>query len=109
MGKKSAINSLSKIIANVIIHKILLKYTNKPESVSHLYYEVIEYRNTAISRADEFNWNRLDKEKIKSNALKHFKRKIAKRYGDVKFPIKEAIRILNQTIKEVLGWGWKVN
>jgi len=102
MGKKSAINSLSKIIANVTMHKILLKYTNKPESVNHLYYEIIEYRDTAISRAEEFNWNSLDKEKIKSNALKHFKKKMTEKYKDVKFPMKQAIKLLNQTIEEVI-------
>lgn len=101
MGKKSTIDSLSKIIANVVVHKVLLEYTSKPESVNHLSYEIVEYRDTAISRADEFNWNRLDKEKIKSNALKHFERKMAKRYNDVKFPIKEAIKLLNQTMEEV--------
>jgi len=101
MGKKSAINGLSKIIANITIHKILLKYTNKPESINHLYYEVIEYRDTAISKAEEFNWSRLDKENIKAKALKNFKKKITRKYKDVKFPIKEAIRLLNQTIEEI--------
>ncbi len=101
MGKKSAINSLSKIIANVTVHKILVKYTNKPESTNHLDYEIVEYRDMAISKADEFNWNSSDKEKIKSDALKHLKRKMANKYSDVKFPVKEAIKLLNQTIEEV--------
>ena len=101
MGKKSTIDSLSKIMANVTIHKILLKCTNKPESVNHLGYEVIEYRNTAISIADEFNWNKSDKEKIRLGALKHFKRKMERKYGDIKFPMKEAIKLLNQTIGEL--------
>lgn len=101
MGKKSAIDSLSKIIANVVIHKILLKYTNKPESVNHLNYEVREYRDKAISRAEEFNWNELDKEEIKLNTLECFKRKMAGRYPDVEFPIEEAIRLLYQTMEEI--------
>jgi len=101
VGKKSAIDSLSKIIANVVVHKTLLKWTNKPESVNHLNYEVIEYRDTAMSRTDEFNWNKSDKEKIKLNAIKHFKKKMARKYKDVKFPMKEAIKFLNQTMEEI--------
>ena len=102
MGKKSAINSLSKIIANVVMHKILLKYTNKPESVNHLHYEIIEYRDTAISKADEFNWNRTDKQEIKLNALECFKRKMAVKYGDVRFPMKEAIKLLDEAVEEAV-------
>lgn len=101
MGKKSTISSLSKIISNVTMHKILLKYTNKPESASHLDYEVTEYRDTAISRADEFNWNISDKEKIRLDALKHLKKKMARKYEDVKFQMKDALKLLNQTMKEV--------
>ncbi len=104
MGKKSAISSLSKIIANITVHKILLKYTNKPESMSHLSYEVAEYRNTAISRAEEFNWNERDKEEIRAGALKHFKRKIVGRYKDVEFSMKDAIRLLDGVMGEV-GMG----
>ena len=102
MGKKSTINSLSKIIANVTIHKILLKYTNKPESISHLHYEVTEYRDTAISRAGEFNWNKTDISQIKSKAFQIMKRQIKKRYPDVKFPLIEAKRILLEIINEVI-------
>ena len=100
MGKKSSISSLSKIIANITVHKVLLKYTNKPDSINHLNYEVVEYRDTATSRAEEFNWNKADKEKIKLNALKHFKRKMAGKYKDVKFPMEDAKRLLDETIKE---------
>ncbi len=105
MGKKSAIDSLSKVIANVIVHKVLLRYTNKPESVSHLNYEVTEYRDTAISKAEKFNWNKSDKEEIKSNAWRYFKSKMNTRYRDVMFPMKEAVRFLNQTMEEI-GIGW---
>jgi len=103
MGKKSAVDSLSKILANLTMHKILLKYTNKPESANHLHHEVVEYRNTAILRAEEFNWNMSDKEKIKLNVLECFRRKMAEKYPDVKFPMKEAVKILNQTVEEVVG------
>ena len=101
MGKKSAINSLSKIIANVTMHKVLLEYTNKPESVNHLSYEIIEYRDTAVSKADEFNWNISDKEKIRLSAMKHLKKKMARKYEDVKFQMKDALKLLNQTMREV--------
>ena len=101
MGKKSAIESLSRIIANVVVHEILLKYTNKPESISHLDYEVNEYRDTAISRAEKFNWNESEKEDIMLKALDIFKKKMIKEYVDVKFPIKEAERFLNNVLTEV--------
>ena len=32
MGKNKLIKSLGKRIGNIVIHKILMKYTNKPES-----------------------------------------------------------------------------
>ena len=100
MGKNRYTKSIGNMIGNVVVHKILKKYTNKPESINHLNYEIVEYRNTAISMADEFNWNESDKEKIKSVALKHFRRKMARKDKDVKFPMKEAKKLLNQMMKE---------
>ena len=101
MGKKSAINSLSKIIANITLHKLLLKYTNKPESVNHLTYEVIEYRDTAISRADEFNWNQKNKDEIKRKAKDKIKN-LSKKYSDVTYTDEDVNRMLEETFNEVI-------
>jgi len=101
MGKKSAINSLSKIIASIIVHKILFKYTNKPESVNHLSSEVTEYRDTVISGVRRFNWNVSDKEQIKINTLKYFRQKMAGRYPDVKYPDNEVSVLIDETMGEV--------
>ena len=57
MGKNSALKTLGKIIGNVVLHKMLAFYTNRPESMSHLLNEEIEYRASAIKSAREFNWN----------------------------------------------------
>jgi len=43
MGKNSAIKSISKCIGNVVLHKLLVEHTNKPESKNHLENEIIEY------------------------------------------------------------------
>ena len=101
MGKNSSINSAGKVIGNVVVHKILEVYTNRPESVNHLGGEIIEYRNNAVQIANEFNWNASDKKRIKLEALKYFKLKMAKKYGDVKFPMGDAIKFLNQTMNEI--------
>ena len=102
MGKKSSIASLSRLIANIVIHKILVKHTNKPESISYLEHEIIEYRDVAITSAQEFNWNKEDLNKIESLSLKKFNKEMSKRYPDVKFPIKEAENIILETIDEII-------
>jgi len=101
MGKKSAIESLSRIVSNVVVHRILINYTNKPESINYLNNEAKEYRDAAISRTKKFNWNQSDKQEIKSNALEIFKNRMARTYGDVKFPISEAERFLDEVMKEI--------
>lgn len=61
MGKNRVIKILGGIIGGMVAHKILLKYTNKPESVNHLQSEVSNYRDNALDIANEFNWNEEDK------------------------------------------------
>ena len=104
MGKKSSIESLSKLIANVVIHKILVKHTNKPESINYLEHEIIEYRDVAITAAQEFNWNKEDLLIIKSSSLNKFKKEMIKRYPDVSYPLEEAEDIILETIKEVINF-----
>ncbi|MEK6854987.1 MAG: hypothetical protein AABX73_02080 [Nanoarchaeota archaeon] len=104
MGKKSSIESLTKLIVNVAIHKILVKHTNKPESIGYLEYEIIEYRDIAITKAQEFNWNQEDISKIKTLSLNKLKKEIFKRYPDVNFPIGEAEEIIAETIDDVIKY-----
>lgn len=99
MGKNRVIKILGNIIGNVVVHKILVKYTNKPESVHHLTEEIGTYRENAFEIAQEFNWNDRDKDKIKEEALNNFNNRI-KKYKDVNFPSSEVNELINETIEE---------
>jgi hypothetical protein len=101
MGKNRIIKILGNIISNVIVHKILIKYTNKPESVHYLAEEIGTYRDNALEMAQEFNWSKEDEDKIKQETLKNFKNRI-KKYKDVKFPISEVNKLIDETIKECI-------
>src|SRR3989344_2536952 len=103
MGKKSSIKSIVRIVANISIHKILIKYGNKPEPINHLTSEISTYRDTALLNAQEFNWNKEDKLEIEADSIKIFKKEISRRYPDVKFQMPDAERIIIQTIEEVIG------
>lgn len=102
MGKNRIIRILGNIIGNVAVHKILVRYTNKPESVHHLAEEIGTYRDNALEMAQEFNWGGSDKNEIRLEALKNFNKKI-KRYKDVKFPASEAGKLIEESLKECVG------
>ncbi len=101
MGKTRIIKILGNIMGNVVVHKILIKYTNKPESVHYLAEEIGTYRDNALEIAQEFNWSRKDGDKIKQETLKNFSKRI-KKYKDVKFPSLEVNRLIDETIKECI-------
>lgn len=92
--------SLGRIIGNVVVHKIILKYGSKPESRGKTSNEIIAYRDNAIETAQEFNWNEKDKEEIKIEAAKNFHNKMNLKYSDVKFSIEEAEKLIDETIEE---------
>lgn len=102
MGKNRLIKSLGKRIGNLVIHKILMKYTNKPESLHSLKSEVDEYRDNVMESSQEFNWNDKDKAEIKSLALDKFNKDMKVYYGDVKFPKEEPEKTADETIEECL-------
>ena len=64
MGKNKLIKSLGKRIGNTVIHKILIKYTNKPDSVQYLENEADAYRDNVLESSQDFNWSDKDKEEI---------------------------------------------
>ena len=99
MGKNRIIKILGNIIGNVVVHKILVKHTNKPESLHYLSEEIGTYRDNALEMALEFNWNEKDKNRIKQEALKNFSKRI-KKYKDIKFPSSEVSKLIEETIKE---------
>ena len=98
MGKNSALKTLGRRLGNIVLHRMLVKYTNKPESVSHLANEETEYRAAAIIDAKKFNWNEKDKQELKIVAIGFFKNKSIKRYKDVKLPLEEAKTLISQEI-----------
>ncbi|MCX6748401.1 MAG: hypothetical protein NT076_02250 [Candidatus Pacearchaeota archaeon] len=102
MEKNRIIKILGNIIGNVVVHKILVRYTNKPESVSHLTEEIGTYRDNALEIAQEFNWSEKDKIKIKQESSKNFDNRI-KKYPDVEFPKSEVSRLIDETSKECVG------
>jgi cupin superfamily acireductone dioxygenase involved in methionine salvage len=102
MGKNRTIKILGGIIGNIVVHKILIKHTNKPESVSHMTKEVGVYGENASEIAQEFNWNDKDKIKIHEEAIKKFKNNIEKYYSDVIFPENEVLILIDETIEEFI-------
>ena len=91
MGKNSVIESLSNLIANTVVHKILISETSKPESVNHLEAEEIEYRTQAIKKSRLYHWNDADIKLVKEGIKKKIENKFKNKYTDVKVS-KEKIR-----------------
>src|SRR3990170_3046466 len=100
MGKNRTIKILGNIIGNVVVHKIVVKYTHKPESINHMAREVGVYGENAAEVAQEFNWSEKDKIKISQEALKRFNKDMEKYYKDVIFPISEVHKLIDETIEE---------
>jgi len=101
MGKNSAIKSLGRCIGNVVMHKLLLKHTNKPESKHHLDSEIVEYSADAFEKAQEFTWNEKDKEEIKLKAIARVSR-LREYYPDVKLDDKEIDKVVLEVMAEML-------
>lgn len=102
MGKNRNRESLIRVITNTVVHEIVIKHTNKPESENFLNSEIIEYRSKAGNTAEKHSWNDKDIEYIKKKALRKIKEKMEKKYADVSFLPKEAETLLNKEMKEVI-------
>jgi len=104
MGKKGTIKIIAGLIAGMSIHSILLKYTNRPESINHLKSEIDSYRGIISDYLIEFNWNSKDKQRIKEESLKGIVLELKKpHFNDVNFPIEEVDKLIDETMKEILG------
>ncbi len=101
MGKNKTIKSIGKIIGNIVVHKLLVNKTNRPESLHHLQSEVNTYRDNVFEIAQEYNWNDSDKQKIFNESIRAFKSRIQK-YSNVRYLMKEAKALIRETIKEVI-------
>lgn len=98
MGKNSVIKTLGKRIGNVVLHKLLVKHTNRPESIGHLQSEEITYRDAAVKDAKKYNWNESDKISLKIQAIEFIKNKKDKKYADINFSSDEATKFVEEEI-----------
>ena len=104
MGKNRVIKIIGRIVARLVAHKILEKYTNRKESLNHLRGEVDNYRNNLSKFIHEFNWNADDLLEIKEESSKGMILELKKpQFDDVKFPIEIVDPLIEETIKEILG------
>jgi hypothetical protein len=102
MGKNSDRESLIREITNLVVHEIVTRYTNKPESRHYVDSEIINYRGNAEKKSKTHNWNDFDKESVKEKALKDINKKLAVKYSDIIYPEEEALTKLNKVIEEIM-------
>jgi hypothetical protein len=102
MGKNRTIKSLGRIIGNIVVHKVVLKYGKKLESFNHTSSEIIAYRDTAIGIALEYNWNNDDLVEIRKEVHDYFINKMNVKYSYITYSIKDAEEIIDSTIKECI-------
>lgn len=104
MGKSRTIKIIAGLVAGMASHKILCKYTNKPESINHMQSEIDNYRVNISEEIIEFNWNEKDKEKIKEESRKILEKKLKEdHFNDVSFPKNQAKIFLDETLNEVFS------
>lgn len=103
MGKDRDRESLIRLLVNVIVHKIVLKNTNKPESEHFLSSEIIEYRGQTEKVAEQHCWSESDKDYIREKILKKIKEKMENKYSDVNFSMKDVEMLVDSEMKEVFG------
>ena len=102
MGKNRDIESLVRLIVNTIVHEIVVKHTNRPESKHFLDSEIVEYRSQTEKMIRQHNWNIKDKEDIRKKALEKIKEKLSFKYPDVSYSVKEAEKLLDKEMKDLL-------
>ena len=101
MGKNSAVRTLGRRIGNVVLHMLLSRYTNRPESISHLEREEATYRDSAIKDAKQYHWNDEDRKALQQEALAFIEQKAITKYSDVKIPLDEAKALIEAEIKDL--------
>ena len=102
MGKNRDKELLIKLLVNIVVHEIVFKHTNRPESKTFLSNEIIEYRGQTEKMAGQHTWNIEDREDIRKKALKKIKDKLDLKYSDVSFSAKEAEILLDKVMKDLL-------
>jgi hypothetical protein len=102
MGKNSIIESLSSLLANTIVHKILISKTSKPESLHHLESEEIEYRSQALKKSRLYNWNSDDLELIKEQIKNKIDNKFKSKYTDIQVSKEEIKDLIDKELDQLL-------
>ncbi len=102
MGKNRDRDSLIRLIVNTIVHEIVVRHTNRPESENFLAAEIIEYRSQTEKVAKSHNWNDNDKKDIEDKALIKIKDKLSIKYSDVKYAEHEIITKLKKAINDLI-------
>src|SRR3989344_5309345 len=101
MGKDRVIKLIANLIGKSTAHKILIKYTNMPESINHMSSEIDNYRGQLSEYIIQYNWNIYDKQKIKYESEKSLNRELKEdHFTNVIFPSSVKIKFLNETIRE---------
>ena len=86
MGKNSDIESASNSISNTLLHEILIDYSNKPESLTHLTSEEIEYQGQSMKKVSKVNFNDKDKKIVRNKVIKKIINRLKTKYSDVVVP-----------------------
>ncbi len=101
MGKNRDIKSVVVLLVNTVVHEIVAKHTNRPESKPFLEAEVVEYRSQTEKVAEMYNWNQADRNYIKEEAIKDVNKVLFSKYPDVSFPLKEVEDCVDEEIKKL--------
>ena len=98
MSKKKIRGELAKHIGMRVAHEIILKLTNRPESIEGLKKEMKLYDDLSVDTIEKGNWNLNDLEEIKELALKSCWRKL-ERYVDIS---DEKFDLMDEVIEGVM-------
>ncbi len=101
MGKNRDKKSLIRLLVNTVVHRIIFKNTNMPESRAFLESEIIEYSGQTEKTTKKHSWNEKDVEEIRSKALKKIKDKLDTKYSDVEYNPKEPEAFLDEEIGDL--------
>ena len=104
MGKDRIIRLIANLIGKTAAHKILVKYTNMPNSINHISSEIDNYRAMLSEYLTQYNWNSYDRENIKKESEKSLAKELKQNhFEDVAFPSSEKSKILDETILNFFG------
>ena len=101
MGKNRDIKSVVVSLVNTVVHEIVARHTNKPESKLFLEAEVAEYRSQTEKAVEKYNWNQWDKNHIREEAIKEINKILSSKYPDVSFQENEVKLIVDKEISNL--------